>query len=115
MDAKIFAEKWIDSWNKHDLDCILSHYSDDIEITTLMIKSALGIDNDSLKGKEAVREYWQKAIQKIPDLHFELYEATEGMNSIALFYKSVMGTKAIEVMFFDEQGKVNKMFAHYTM
>jgi len=25
-----------------------------------------------------------------------------------------MGKKAIEVMFFDEQGKVNKMFAHYT-
>lgn len=48
------------------------------------------------------------------NFHFELYEVTLGVNSIALFYKSVMNKNAIEVMSFDEQGKVNKMVAHYT-
>ena len=28
--------------------------------------------------------------------------------------KIIMNKKAIEVMFFDQNGKVNKMFAHYT-
>lgn len=114
MDAKKFANSWIESWNSHDLDNILTHYSEDIEITTPMIKVAAGIDSGSLKGKENVREYWKRALEKIPDLHFELYEVTSGINSVALFYKSVMNKKAIEVMFFNEQGKVNIMYAFYT-
>lgn len=114
MDAKSFANKWITSWNSHDLEDVLSHYSDDIEITTPMIRMAVGIDSGSLKGKEQVRDYWKKALEKIPDLHFELYEVTAGVNSVALFYKSVMNKKAIEVMFFNEQGKVNRMHAFYT-
>ena len=114
MNAQKFAEECINSWNSHHLDAILSHYSEDIEITTPMIKAVLGIDNGSLKGKEHVADYWQKALQKITDLHFKLYEVTSGVNSIALFYKSVMNKKAIEVMLFDEQGKVNKMVALYT-
>ncbi len=57
MDAQKFAKDWIDSWNSHNLDDILSHYSDDIEITTPMIRLSLGICNDSLKGKELVAEY----------------------------------------------------------
>jgi len=114
MDAKSFANKWITSWNSHDLEDVLTHYSDDIEITTPMIRMAVGIDSGSLKGKEQVRDYWKKALEKIPDLHFELYEVTAGVNSVALFYKSVMNKKAIEVMFFNEQGKVNRMHAFYT-
>ncbi len=114
MDAHKFAEVWIKSWNSHDLEDILSHYSDDIEITTPMIRMALGVDNGTLKGKIAVADYWKKALEKLPDLHFELYEVTTSIDSIALYYKSVMNKKAIEVMFFNEEGKVNKMLAHYT-
>lgn len=114
MEAKTFADAWIKSWNGHDLDDILTHYADDLEITTPMIKLAAGIDSGTLKGKENVRAYWQKALDRIPDLHFELYEVTAGIDSVALYYKSVMNKKAIEVMFFNEQGKVNRMYAFYT-
>ena len=114
MNSQDFASKWIESWNSHDLDDILSHYAEDIEITTPMIKLATGINSGSLKGKDAVANYWKKALEKIPDLHFELLDITESVNSVALYYKSVMNKKAIEVMFFNEHGKVNKMIAHYT-
>ena len=114
MNAQHFAQQWIDSWNGHNLDEILEHYSEDIEITTPMIKLAGGMESGTLKGKENVRDYWQKALTKIPDLHFELYEVTTGINSVALYYKSVMNKKAIEVMFFNEAGKVIRMFALYT-
>lgn len=114
MDTKIFAKGWIASWNSHNLEEILSHYSDDIEITTPMIKIALGSGEGTLKGKEAIADYWRKALDKLPDLHFELYEVTEGVNSVALYYKSVMNKKAIELMFFNDEGKVCKMVACYT-
>ena len=115
MNAQHFATTWINDWNTHDMEKILSHYADDIEITTPMIKMALGEENATLKGKTAVAGYWQTAIRKFPDLHFELIEVTEGVNSIALYYKTVMDKKAIEVMFFDDQEKVNRMMAFYTL
>lgn len=114
MDGQKFAEEWISSWNSHNLEDILSHYSEDIEITTPMIKLALGENSGTLKGKALVADYWRKALIKIPDLNFELYDVTTGVNSVALYYKSVMNKKSIEVMFFDEKGKVNRMYAHYT-
>jgi ketosteroid isomerase-like protein len=114
MEAKKFAKEWIDSWNSHDLEDIMKHYSEEIEITTPMLKLAAGIESGSLQGKEQVRAYWQKALTKIPDLHFELIEVTSGVDSVALYYKSVMNKMAIEVMFFDENGLVNKIIAHYT-
>ncbi|WP_407476520.1 nuclear transport factor 2 family protein [Elizabethkingia anophelis] len=113
--AQQFAKIWIEAWNSHDMNAILSHYSEDIEITTPMIKMALGEGDGSLKGKEAVADYWRRALDKMPDLHFELYDVTEGVDSVALYYKSVMDKKAVEVMFFNEEGKVNEMFAHYTV
>ncbi len=112
-DAKKFATEWIEAWNSHDLDRILSHYADDVEVTTPMIKTAMGIDSGTLKGKASVRQYWKAALQRVPDLHFELVECTQSIDSIAVYYKAVMGRMAIEVMFFDANGKVSKMIAHY--
>lgn len=114
MDAHEFAKEWIEAWNSHDLHRILTHYSDDVEITTPMIKIALGNDSGSLKGKEAVGVYWRQALIKLPDLHFELLDVATSVDSIALYYKSVMNKNTIEVMFFNEDGKVNKIIAHYT-
>jgi ketosteroid isomerase-like protein len=114
MEGQKFAKEWIESWNSHDLNAILKHYSDDIEITTPMIKMAIGVESGTLKGKASVSDYWSKALAKIPDLHFELIEVTTGVDSVALYYKSVMNKMAIEVMYFNEHGLVNKMVAHYT-
>ena len=114
MNLEKFAKDWIDSWNSHDMENIMTHYSEDVEITTPMIKLATGTDADTLKGKPAVRAYWEKALAKMPDLHFEFIDAAKGVNSVALYYKSVMNKKTIEVMFFNEEGKVNKIIAHYT-
>ena len=30
--ANEFAAEWIEAWNAHDLDRILSHYTDDFEM-----------------------------------------------------------------------------------
>ena len=112
-DAEKFAAEWIESWNSHDLDRILSHYAEDVEVTTPMIKVALGIESGTLRGKAPARRYWQAALERVPDLHFQLIECTQSVESIAIYYKSVMGKMAIEVMFFDEDGMVSRVIAHY--
>ena len=113
--AQKFAKDWIESWNSHDLDKVLAHYSDDFEITTPMIKTFLGIDTGTLKGKQKIKEYWTAALNQLPDMHLELIDIVISINSIALYYKTVMDKMAIEVMFFDSSGKINKAIAHYTL
>lgn len=113
MNHQEFAQIWVDAWNSHNLEDILSHYSEDIEIATPMITLATGGKESSLQGKTSVREYWRKALDKFPDLHFDLIHSTAGVDSVALFYKSIMDKHAVEVMFFNEEGKISKMYAHY--
>jgi hypothetical protein len=110
--ADPFATDWIDSWNKHDLVRILSHYTDDFEMSSPVIIQLTGESSGTLRGKEAVGSYWAKALQRIPDLHFELVTALVGVNSITLYYKGVRGLSA-EVFFFNADGKVTKAYAHY--
>ena len=35
--ATHFAKEWVDSWNAHDLERVLSHYADDFEMSSSFI------------------------------------------------------------------------------
>jgi len=83
--ADHFAADWIDSWNAHDLDRILSHYIDDFEMSSPVIIKVAGEPSGILKGKEAVGSYWAKALQLVSNLHFELVATLVGVNSITLY------------------------------
>lgn len=71
-DAQQFAQEWIDAWNSHDLERILGHYSDDLEMSSPVIVQIAGEATGRLTGKKAVGDYWHTALGMIPDLHFEL-------------------------------------------
>jgi ketosteroid isomerase-like protein len=38
------AGDWIDSWNRHDLDSILSHYSEDVVLVSPIAIKLLGMN-----------------------------------------------------------------------
>ena len=111
--AQAFAGQWIRDWNSRDLGAILSHYSEDVCITTPMIKLATGVDTGRLEGKMAVARYWANALERLPELHFELLDVAAGVDSVALYYRSVLDKLAIEVMFLGPDGKVREVVAHY--
>lgn len=112
--AEHFARDWIDAWNSHALDRILSHYSDQFEMTSPVIIQVAGEPSGKLKGKEAVGAYWAKALQLIPDLRFELITTLIGIDSVALYYKGPRGYSA-EVFYFGSDGKVIRADAHYAV
>ena len=66
----------------------------------------------SLIGKDAVRSYWAKALELIPDLHFELVTTLVGVNGITLYYQGPLGMSA-ECFNFGTDQKVHRAFAHY--
>jgi len=110
--AEHFAHDWIDSWNSHDIDRILAHYSDQFEMSSPIIAQIAGEPSGTLKGKEAVGAYWKKALALIPDLRFELLAILTGIDSITLYYRSPRGLAA-EVLHFGPDRKVVKAYAHY--
>ena len=70
--AAHFAQDWIASWNAHDLERILSHYAPDFSMTSPLIVQFAGEPGGTLQGREAVGAYWAAALQRMPDLRFEL-------------------------------------------
>ena len=111
--AERFAADWIDSWNAHDLDRVLSHYADDFEMSSPAIIQVVSEPSGTLRGKAAVGAYWAKALELIPDLHFELISVLVGVTSITLYYKGARGRLAAEAFHFDTDQKVSRAFAHY--
>jgi ketosteroid isomerase-like protein len=114
-EAQAFAQEWVDSWNSHDLDRIMSHYADDFEMTSPFIVTLLQEPTGTIKGKENVRAYWAKALERIPDLKFALLEVLISVDSITIYYNAVFGQRAAEVLFFDGNHKVRRSIAHYSM
>jgi len=112
--ARRFAEDWVDSWNSHDLDRILSHYSDDFEMSSPRITQLMGEPSGTLKGKKNVRVYWEKSLAQSPGLRFELTGVLVGANSVVICYDNLTRSKkAAEVFVFGADGLVVKSMAHY--
>lgn len=113
-EARRFSGEWVNAWNNHDIDAVLTHYTDDFEMTTPMIRHVLGIESGTLKGKAAVGDYWRAALLKVPDLEFSIIEVACGVDTASIYYNAVMEKKAIETFFFNNDGKIYRALASYT-
>jgi hypothetical protein len=107
-----FASEWIDAWNTRDLDCIVSHYREDLVLVSPFAARA-GAPGGVIQGLPALRAYFARALQAFPELHFEPLAALAGVDSVALHYRSVEGRDAIEVMELDSHQQVRRVAAHY--
>ncbi|HEB77660.1 MAG TPA: nuclear transport factor 2 family protein [Methylothermaceae bacterium] len=106
-----FAKDWVDAWNAHDLEWILSHYADDIQVTSPIARQLTG--TAEIHGKKALREYFSVGLAHYPDLSFRLLNVFSGQDSIVLHYVNQNSVQAAEWMRLNEEGKVVEMIAHY--
>ncbi len=112
--AEHFATEWIAAWNSHDLEEILSHYCEDFEMSSPLIVQLMREPTGTLHGKSAIRVYWEKALARLPDLHFELTAVLIGASSIVIQYDGPRGRSA-EVFWFNNAGQVSRAAAHYAL
>jgi ketosteroid isomerase-like protein len=111
--ATTFAHEWIAAWNSHDLERILSHYTEDFAMSSPLIVQR-GFDaGGTLRGKAAVRPYWAQGLAKAPDLCFTLEDTLVGPDSIAILYRNQTGRRVVEVLVFDDAHRVIRGMAHY--
>ena len=112
--AQQFAREWYAAWNAHDLERILSHYADDVEMDSPLVSVLTGHADGRIVGKEALRAYFAAGLEQYPSLHFEPLELFVGVNSLVLHYLSVNGRPSAEVVFLNDEGKIARYFAHYS-
>lgn len=112
--AESFAAEWVAAWNAHDLERVLSHYADDFEMASPQIVHLAGVERGVLKGKHAVRSYWEVALGRRPDLFFRLHEVFVGIGTVCICYESQPGWNAVEWFRFGPGCKVVKSAAHYS-
>jgi hypothetical protein len=107
------GEAWLQAWNSHNLEEIMSHYDEDIIFYSPLIKRINNDPTGCIRGKENLKAYFSRGLEAYPDLHFELYHILEGVNSIVLYYKSINDKLSTEMMVINEKGLVSEVRAHY--
>jgi predicted ester cyclase len=113
-EAWSLARHWVAAWNAHDLDLIMTHYDEGIELTSPVAAKLLQTSNGKLAGKENLRAYFQRGLEAYPDLRFDLEDVLWGVNSVVLFYKNQKGTRTAEFMELSATGKVARVVANYS-
>jgi hypothetical protein len=109
--AQTFAGQWLDAWNRHDIEAILSHFADDIIFLSPLAQQRVG--NGRVIGIEALRNYWSIGLAQKPQLRFELDRVLTGYGVVTICYRNHRGQSVAETFEFNDSGKVNRAFACY--
>ena len=113
-EAWSLAHHWVAAWNAHDLDLIMTHYEDAIELISPVAARLLGTPDGKVAGKANLRAYFQRGLEAYPELRFRLEDVLWGMNSIVLYYTNQKGTRTAEFMELSASRKVARVVANYS-
>jgi len=113
-EARSFAADWIEAWNSHDLDRIMTHYAEDLVLISPIAAQLLNDPAGMVRGKDSLREYFQKGLNAFPQLRFDLIDVMRGLSSIVLYYSNQKGTKSGEFMELNPQRKITRVVANYS-
>jgi len=109
-----FARQWVEAWNSHDLDAIMSHYAADVVLISPVAAKILGVPSGTVNGSAKVRNYFKRGLEAYPNLHFTLLDVMHGLSSVVVFYTNHKGTKTAEFMELGKNGKVARVVANYS-
>jgi predicted ester cyclase len=112
-EAWNLANHWVAAWNAHDLESIMTHYDDAIELTSPVAAQLLGTPDGKVVGKANLTAYFRRALEVYPNLRFQLEDVLWGINSLVLYYTNQKGTHSAELMELSTAGKVKRVVAHY--
>jgi hypothetical protein len=112
-EAVNLAQEWVAAWNSHDLERIMSHYSEDAELSSPLMEDIVGAGWQTVRGKDDLRAYFRRGLDAFPDLKFKLLGVYAGVQSVVVHYRSVRGMDSAEFMSLDADGHVSRVVAHY--
>src|SRR5579872_2727764 len=105
------ANRWFTSFNNKDLDGLLALYDDNAEHFSPKLKVRQPATNGLIKGKVAMRAWWQDAFDRLPSLQYELTRLTPCEDRVFMEYvRHVNGESDLSVgeMFEIRNGKITR-------
>ena len=114
QQARDLADHWINAWNAHNLEEIMTHYAEDVVLKSPVAARILGDPAGTVSGKSALRAYFKRGLEAFPELRFELADLLWGLSSVVLYYSNQNGSKTAEYMELGSDGKVTRVVANYS-
>ena len=108
-DPNAFATAWVEAWNARDVDAVLSHYTDDVVLSSPRARTVVPASDGIIVGKAALAAYWREALSKSPHLHFTLEATYVGVDALTLAYRNHRGEHVAETLVFDHHGHVTRV------
>jgi hypothetical protein len=96
--AQRFVDAWVTAWNAHDVEAVLAHFTDDVVFSSPVAEQVAPGSGGVLRGKIALRDYWTTALQRIPELHFQVLGSYVGVNTLVIHYRNQRGVLVNEVL-----------------
>jgi predicted SnoaL-like aldol condensation-catalyzing enzyme len=80
------AFKWFDAFNNHNLEQLLSLYDDIAEHYSPKLKIHKPETNGLVVGKQALRNWWQDAFDRLPSLNYKVTSLTANGDRVFMEY-----------------------------
>jgi ketosteroid isomerase-like protein len=85
-DLRALAQRWVEAFNEHDLEALLALYHDNAEHFSPKLLARHPETLGLIRGKDALRAWWQDAFQRLPTLHYELWKLTADDEQVFMEY-----------------------------
>ena len=80
------AHAWFEAFNSHNLEKLLSLYDDHAEHFSPKLKIRHPETNGLVIGKEAMKNWWQDAFNRLPTLNYKVTSLTANSDRVFMEY-----------------------------
>jgi hypothetical protein len=112
-EAQSHAKVWIDAWNSHDLDRILSHYSQDVVFEAETVKARWNKPDGKLHGIAELRKHFALGLELAPQLRFQLDQVFLAPSGYSILYQRENGNRVIDCVAVNDAGLAASVTAYY--
>jgi len=85
-DLRTIALAWLDCFARRDLDALLALYTDDATHTSPKIRTRHPETGGLLRGKAAMRAWWQDSFDRLPSMRYEPTAITADSRRVFMEY-----------------------------
>lgn len=107
--SETIANQWLDAFNAHDLDKLLALYAPQAKHFSPKLLARKPETEGLVVGVEAMREWWEDALLRLPQLHYKPVSITGNEQRVFMEYIRQVGTEpdmAVAEMLQIENGKI---------
>lgn len=98
QENKAIAMKWFEAFNEHDLEKLLRLYHEDAEHFSPKLKIRQPETKGLIKGKSALRAWWQDSFDRLPSLKYTVKKLTADEEQVFMEYtRHVSGEENLNV------------------